>query len=177
MKFVFLDVDGVLNSERSVFAKIGELNEHAIALDKDFGLPYGVRFNLACLDPVAVGLVNRLTRKSGAKIVLSSTHRSHFDDAGFGSPDHVFALNRYGKAMGLEAEIFGVTPKLHTIRGHEVEHYLNEHEPEAYVIIDDSVDFLPGQKFVRVDSAVGFAAKDYYNACRFLGAEESPIIT
>ena len=110
MKVVFLDVDGVLNSSRSVLSRTGTYNTKAVLelqklypLEKDQGLPYGPQYTLETIDPVAVDLVNRLIKESGAMLVLSTSHRSMFVEGGiaFGSRQHMHRLGLYFAAMGI----------------------------------------------------------------------------
>lgn len=63
MKAIFLDIDGVLNSDRSFLAY--NTIEGNTYYDNLF----------AHIDPIAVGLLNRLIDKSGAKNVFSTSHR------------------------------------------------------------------------------------------------------
>ena len=71
-KFIFLDIDGVMNSnlfysERTQDKRYNDwIKEH----------PQRIAWNACNIDPRAVERLNRLTDATGAKIVVSSTWRS-----------------------------------------------------------------------------------------------------
>lgn len=190
MKIVFLDVDGVLNSSRSILSRTGprwstrsrmaydelcELGE----TDKEGKMPYGPSETINTIDAVAVDLVNRLLRKSEAQLVLSTSHRSFFLSEGFRSQSHLYALNLYFTTIGIEHPIFDITPKLHVQRGLEVAHWLDEQTELSishYVILDDAKEFHPLQTFVWCDPQIGFSAANYFECCKHLVVQESTII-
>ena len=184
MKVIFLDVDGVLNSSRSVLARLPCQNEARAELERlfkeDGEIPYGPKYTLETLDPVAVGLVNRLAKEAGAQIVLSTSHRAMFLDGGilYGGKQHMHMLRLYFKAMGIEAPIYGITPKLHVQRGAEVKKWLDDHRQLVthYVILDDGKDFHPSQPLVWCDPHVGFSHANYFAASKELGLAESSLI-
>lgn len=173
MKIIFLDIDGVLNSDRSVLASSG----HCLS-----------RLNLDALDPIALSILRRLLKKSGAKIVFSTSHRN----------DPVIADNfaaTFAKATDLEAYIWpgsnGLSHITPTIlenvkkrRGEEIQKWIDAYEKSAgeeliYLIFDDSGGMLESQhrNFILVDAAVGLSASNYYEACKVLGVVESTILT
>jgi hypothetical protein len=185
MKVLFLDIDGVLNSSRSVFVKIGptELTSEgarSLAGEHRDGLPYGARFGLMCADPVCIALLNLLLEETGATLVLSSTHRMFFRDehTPYGSEKHLRLLRRYLETMGVRVtDAFDITPRLHTPRGNEVQAWIDERgEPEAYVILDDGRDFDSSQPLVWCDPVNGFDFTNYAEACRQLGVNEPGLI-
>lgn len=181
IKKVFLDVDGVLNSDRSVHVKIGtacqtdEARCAAINLIDEYGeLPYDAKFALKCADPVCSALVNKILEESGAGLVLSSTHRKHLITKQYGDEEHLHFLRMYLTAMGIKVpSSFGVTPVMHTRRGKEVQKYLDDLESRGefvndYVILDDSTDFDAVQPLVRVDPSIGLSFENYADACKYL---------
>ena len=160
MKVIFLDLDGVLNSERSFLA--------AAPIDP-MEPSYHEYLTQRTIDPVAVGLLNRLALQLDARIVISSTHRKHFER----SADPLAEMQAYFGQLGVDAaRIIGATPSLHKERGHEIQHWLDR-QPWVtdYVILDDSTDMLLSQldHFVRVDGLVGLTAANYYQASSILG--------
>ena len=74
MKIIFLDIDGVLNSETwARLMKFGctpKVNQFKFKNDK--GKEYA---KLARLDPSSVNLLNDLCKMTKAKVVISSTWR------------------------------------------------------------------------------------------------------
>lgn len=201
MKFVFLDIDGVLNSSRSVIVKLGPTvvsSEKVRALaeldeqDKDPAanfeewLEYGVRFGLQTVDPVCVALMNRILEQDDIGLVLSSTHRKFLwhSQVPYGRTEHLRRLRMYLEAMGLHVPPFlSVTPVLHKTRGDEIDQWLNMawengiyDDDDRFVIIDDSADMLPDQPLVHVDPTHGFSFEDYAKTCRWLGLQEPGVI-
>lgn len=179
MNAIFFDIDGVLNSSRSILAPTYESRDNPLR-DLVYGakLPYVGIMALSTVDPIAVGLLNRLIRESEALVILCSSHREFMvEDSGYGSLTHILRLNKYLEDMHIRGGIDGVTPVLHGPRGLEVQAYVIEHEIENYIILDDSSDFLPGQPHIKVDPAIGLSAQNYYEACKLLGIAVSPILT
>lgn len=187
LKAVFLDVDGVLNNTRSVLARVGAIFDNKTygaycALHETHGprgLPYIVEDTIMTIDPVCVGLVNRLIDKSGAVLVLSTSHRTLFMNINvpLGGTEHLILLSHYFKVLGITAPIYGITPLLYRSRGVEVDAYLQENpQIGSHVILDDSRDFKPDQPLFWVDPKYGFSADDYYLAAGHLGVIESTII-
>lgn len=139
-RILFLDIDGVLNSERSCHAFGGYPHDFT---------PGGI----ARFDLVAVALVRRLCRESGAVVVLSSTWRYHFSAAEV--------------AAALDLPVIGTTTIVnandYASRGGEIAAWLAEHpEVEHYAIIDDIDVMLPEQQahFVQTDWRCGLSLDD-----------------
>ncbi len=116
MRVVFLDIDGVLNSENW-------LRQKSEAIDEPRGW----------FDPRAVALLNKLLVETGAKIVVSSAWRlcHEFEE-----------LKGILKSVGIETEVVGITYNLGNVpRGHEIADYLSRHpEIDNFVILDDDRD-------------------------------------
>jgi hypothetical protein len=85
MKLIFLDIDGVLNSDRF------------------FAEAQPARWGIGHIDPGAVGRVEELARRTGAHIVISSAWRHAYP---------VADLRVILRVAGLEARIVGATPDL-----------------------------------------------------------------
>ena len=129
-KFIFLDIDGVLNTAnyqlwRQFWGKeICDDNGHLFA-------------------PSAVRNLERLIRYTGAKIVLSSRWRL----------DGLEVIRRMWKDRQMPEEIYDVTPYVSArdypkyTRGIEVKIWMEENDYLGcpYVIIDDIDDFLEEQ--------------------------------
>lgn len=145
IKIIFVDVDGVFNSE-TYYRKRAE--------DGDVR-PYP----LSEFDPEAVKQYMRIIQETGANTVISSSWR------------HTDGLRSILKNVGFRGSPldFEITPYLGTIRGLEIkkymEGYLDKHpdeEIESYCIIDDDIDMLYEQKdnFVRTDAFYGGLTKE-----------------
>jgi hypothetical protein len=183
---LFLDIDGVVNSERSAMAHIGmqddstEMQNFADSIGFELqDLPYGVKYALYTVDPICVALVNKLLKVTGAHLVLSSTHRMHFKDGctTHGSEEHLRRLRGYLTAMGFNVpKFFSVTPILNQIRGLEIKEWLSgfsDADDIPYAILDDSRDFMLSQSLVKCNGYYGLSAQDYNEACRYLGVHEA----
>lgn len=201
MKLIFLDIDGVLNSSRSVVVKIGptletseEVRELARLDEGDFevgdGLDYGVKFGLMTVDPICVALLNKLFEADPEiGLVLSSTHRKFLchSKVPFRSPEHFRRLRMYLTAMGINVpDYLSATPVVDGIgkcRGDEIDQWLNlawenglYDDGDQYVILDDADDMLPGQPLVLVDPVHGFSFANYAESCKLLGLQEPGLI-
>lgn len=145
MKVLFLDIDGVLNSRRTVVATGG----------------YPHSFDGECrsrFDWIAVRMIRVLCEKEDASIVLSSSwrHGTH-------------AVHEC--ANGLDLPIFDKTPALPGVRGEEIQDWLNRHpEVTHYAIVDDNGDMLESQRdhFVQTDEAEGLSFADFKALQRIL---------
>ena len=130
MKVVFLDVDGVL------------VNLRSLAERKAIGSK-GQRY---AADPACVEQLNRITRETGAVIVVSSSWRFC----------GVEEMRLILKAWNVEAEMIDITPDLTRVpdkigglyeavpRGAEIAAWMADNgEPEGIAIIDDDSDMHP----------------------------------
>ncbi len=172
-KCIFLDIDGVLNVEVFINAfwaicKQMELNRPDAAhlrkavMRDDYG-------NLFC--PTAVNHLAWVIEVTGANIVISSTWRSS-------GLDEMKAMWKFRKLPG---EVIDVTPhirrnddldfKERAERGHEIQHWLDNHpEVESYVIFDDNDDMLKSQEdhFIKTDEKYGITHNDALKAIEIL---------
>lgn len=174
MKIIFLDIDGVLNSGRSfiAFAK----NSRAVEHEDD---PYWYKITKATIDPVSVGLLNRVLEDFDAYFVLSSTHRMHFED----DANKLDKIRAYMTNLGVLGErCLGFTPRLNAIRGIEIQDWLDQHaqryEDLHIIILDDSSDFLPEQMqfHVHCKGGHGITEENYREMTRLFGREDSGIL-
>jgi hypothetical protein len=157
---IFLDVDGVLNSMRSITAYRDCRADH--------------------LDRVGVLLLDRLcgalTEAGWApEIVISSTWRLMYPAMGWWR-----ALWERYECKHIVMR--GKTPDFHdngpNRRGREVAEWLRafqgSHCGAPYVCLDDDSDFLPGQPLVWVDPDVGLQVADIDAAFRLLTGKPMP---
>ena len=171
---LFLDFDGVLNTERH----FAELNGK--------GLPFKDKYG-PLFDPEAVENLKKIIDVTDAQIVASSSWRY------IGLED----LQRMWYERDLPGKVVGVTP-LHTdddklletdlsqlnvitadmfcsSRGNEIKAYFEEVldvdiETQRYVILDDLKDVLPEQEghFIRIDPIMGITEEDAERAISIL---------
>lgn len=126
MKYLFLDIDGVLNHEDWYKNKIDQYRN-------DFK-----EWWEACFDPECVARVNHILDVTGARLVVSSSWRI----------DH--SLKRYFERFCLPTD-FDITPSIRRkdgswpTRGQEIEVFLQEHPCDNYAIVDDDMDFTDEQ--------------------------------
>ena len=174
MKVLFLDIDGVLNSQNW----FGYM-QYCIKNDMYNRVLNFVEINdehikrkLSMIDDRAIVNLNRIVEDTGCKVVLSSSWRS--------SRESDNALTEYIlKLKGFKYDLYGVTPRIWvkefgTQRGEEIQVWMNKesekNEIESFVILDDDSDMLPEQmnNFVHVDGQVGLIDKDVFAAIEIL---------
>lgn len=147
IKIIFLDIDGVLNHE--LFYKA---NRHVTE-----DVPYPA----SNIDPVSIKKLNRLIRRTGAKIVITSTWR-------LGRT--IMELQDILESRGFEGEIIDKTDSLDfkinwTCRGNEIFKWIldnerivgNRFDYNNYLILDDDTDMLFQQtkNFIPINSFYG----------------------
>jgi DNA-binding CsgD family transcriptional regulator len=153
MKVVFLDFDGVLNSVEFMQRDPGPFDR---------------------LDPVAVARLDTLVRRSGARVVVSSTWRLQHS---------VQDLHRRLAELGFTGEVAGVTPELRAavvrnadpceVRCMEIQAWLAASaEPvRRFVVLDDTAldDLAP--YLVRTDFLTGLGDEHVEQALALLSSE------
>lgn len=164
IKVIFLDVDGVLNSVRSMIAYH---DEDTLYNGDDVGIQHRLRHRI---DPVAVKLLNRVTDcNPEVKYVISSTHRKHIPDL-LGKGRDMKYMNKYFADFGLTGEVVGYTPCSNNgHRGTEIMQWLEHNLSEVggishYAIIDDDSDMTKDQMkyhFVHTDNEDGFSYANF----------------
>lgn len=155
MKVIFLDIDGVLNNQIMY-----EFNQETISTP-------GGNLSKECVE-----LLNDITNKTRAKIIISSTWRI--------DPDVIEYLN----AAGITGEIVGITPVLKdrfSLRGNEIHAWIVENEKllgkeyykfRSFIILDDDSDMLYWHKdnFFHCDGYAGLTPDTAYRAINFLNS-------
>lgn len=156
MKFIFLDIDGVLNYE---------------------GYGRCTRSGARFVDPVLIKRLKKIIEGTGAKVVLSSTWRKGVYDMRAGRNNTADArdaeellaeLGRYG------IEIFDVTPVCGLIpRGEEIKLYLDGWTGEAvesFAILDDLPIMYPyDDRLICTSPFTGLSESDVCAAIALLG--------
>lgn len=155
MKVIFLDIDGVLNTE-------------AYRENPD------VDYFDAPVSEIHMCLLEYLVKQTDAKIVLSSTWREYWDNNETQSDLFGVYINRLFEKYGLE--IFNKTPELRD-RDDEITEWLRLHEGqiENYVIIDD-FDFEWSEEnekhLIKTKDETGLDEETVVRAIRVLNGEE-----
>lgn len=160
MKIVFLDFDGVLNSRPFLIKSRSRMSKSGWREDPTDDI-----------DPQAVGVLNDIIARSGAKVVISSSWRLFY-----GHDD----LRRFLKERGLQGEpIIGQTPERFKMsdrwseRGHEIQQWLDDNKElgvESFVILDDNSDMAHlMDKLVKTDFDEGLLASHVETVLARLG--------
>lgn len=121
-KALFLDIDGVCNSETFMRAEY-ERTQRSVSLG---------------IDPKPAALVSQILTETGALLVISSTWRL--------SEARLQVIREQ-----IHPDIYGVTPQARSrFRGDEVNAWLKDHpEVERYAVLDDDGDFYGDQSLFK----------------------------
>ena len=132
MKILFLDFDGVLNSEKY------------LKRSGSFGV---------ALDPERMALLRGIIDKTGAKIVLTTSWREYWEKESDLCQEAGREINRFFGEFGLS--VFDKTQKIGKEREGEIEAWLEANpETEKFAVLDDR--FLDSkiirEHFVKTDN-------------------------
>lgn len=148
-KYLFLDVDGVLNSTKSALALGG-----AAWPDNDNASLF--------LDQVAVGLIKRIQR-NGVQIVLSSSWRLEILEGRATASDM-----RWRTGIPFDA----ITPDLGHGRGFDIDKVVEStKQGDLVCIVDDEVEDLLYKQYqytVQTNDDEGLTFADYERICEIL---------
>lgn len=167
MKYIFLDIDGVLNS-----ADYGNSEEYLIETAGMSDAEIMLIAHHTHLDRKGIQILNDLVRRSGAEVVLSSTWRGKY------SPEE---MTKMLKDRGAEFEIKEATPILfgkissRIPRGKEIAQFLKllEKQPESFVILDDHDDMLHLKtNLVQTSMKTGITQDDVEKALKILNGDK-----
>ena len=174
MKVLFLDIDGVLNSENWFAYRIYCVKNNMVNILMNFvdTDDRNIKHKLTMLDDRAIANLNRIIEETGCKVVLSSSWRSSIES------ENIFTQNLL-KLKGFKYEFYDVTPRLwfsdfSIRRGEEIKFWLDKesekHEIESFVILDDDSDMLPEQmnNLIHIDGQVGLTDRDVLTAIEIL---------
>lgn len=164
IKVIMLDIDGVLNSEKSLHRRV--------KMHKNKELDYAEVYYPVC--PM-VSYFNKIIEHTQAKIVISSTWRLFHPLEGidYSKPTRFqLGLRDIFKKQGVLGDIIDVTPqtKLSGYRGNDIKEWLNNNKVDRYVIIDDNSDMLEEQMpfFVKTDFQDGLTEEQANKAIEIL---------
>jgi histidinol phosphatase-like enzyme len=167
MKYIFLDIDGVLNSTEYWESEERRKESEGMSDAQIMLIAHWIH-----LDPKALKLVNDLVDRSGAKVILSSTWRAKYSHE---------EITKMMQDRGATFEVIDSTPQLfgkvnspRIPRGKEIGAYLDHlrFKPESFVIIDDHDDML-GLKdsLVKTNAKYGITGLDVEFALKILNGE------
>lgn len=139
-KILFLDIDGVLNTDRQQW----HCQMNNIAPVDKFGYAF---------DSKAVENLATILEETGAEIVISSSWKFL----------GLQTLQKMWKDRNLPGDIIDITPNGKN-KGWEIDEWLMNHEGQlsGYAIIDDENVMLPKQQknFVQTKSQLGITSKE-----------------
>ncbi len=116
MRVLFLDIDGVLNSYAYDSTRMVEDGN---------------------IDVSRLPLVQSIVDQTGARVVLSSTWRSHWDPTGGDTDDVGRALEHLFCEFGIS--LYDRTPLLDDRRDQEIAAWLQDHpDTESFAVLDDT---------------------------------------
>lgn len=160
MNTIFLDIDGVLNSERSMVA-------FSILRPIDGYISYTERHKNE-LDPVAVNLLRLLVKETNSEIVISSSWRKLYKEI-------EFFIELFSEFGWNNAPVVGMTPIVDSgFRGQEVQQYIDSNDffTGPHIIFDDDKDFFEHQPLIHVDGRYGLSHEHFDKAKQMLGCVE-----
>lgn len=142
MNIIFLDVDGVLNSEAKLIRIYNETHDMSL-------------FNPIPFDEICLENLNTLVRETNSKLVVTSDWRK--------DPISTERLIKALKEFNLDKEIIGYTPVIQDVpRGTEINKFLlNLNYKPDFIILDDSKDMedlLP--YLIKTNARVGLTAQN-----------------
>jgi hypothetical protein len=130
MKVVFLDIDGVINDDKTIHDAWVLVGRGELEKDPSTKYPPGP----SMISSNMVAHVKAIIDATDAKIVISSTwRRSH-------TLQELIAFLEQKGLVSASKCVIGITPGDDSIpRGYEIEAWLHEHpEVESYVVLDDN---------------------------------------
>jgi hypothetical protein len=144
---LFLDIDGVLNSE-AFFARQRGRGITIISTRQEL------------IDPAAVAHLNRIVDTTGCHVVLSSSWRLH----------NLGDVIEWLRERGFRGTLFGATPRTPATRGGQIQAWLNSWDHRAvYAALDDEPDLATHEgRWVVTNYAEGLTAERADEAIRLL---------
>lgn len=122
------------------------------------------------IDPKKLDLIVKIIQATSAKIVVSSSWKRGKDLDSF----------KYECLKGINPlfieSIIDLTSNIGSCRGAEIQEYLNLHEVDFYVILDDDSDMLESQllNFVQTDTYFGISEREVDICIDLLNGKNSP---
>jgi len=185
VKVIFLDIDGVVATERALNEKLEEwygvtskpMSEmNKIRKDKLKRQAYVPNYNMSYwpFDPIAVSYLHRIVRDNeDVKFVISSSWR---ESTNMKMLEHVFRLK------GLHIPMIGFTRLLDNgdaDRGLEIVDWINTdhgYEVTHWCAIDDmdiTIRRHIGDKLVHTNELIGIEYEEYQQICKLLDLRQS----
>lgn len=147
MNVIFLDIDGVLNTRRHLRSQANERDKKRWC-------------------PISSKAIAAMCRRSGARIVVSSTWRYEYD---------WYELMKIFERNGIPANyVIGKTPYIYSppfdpfgSRPAEIQKWIDQNAISEYIIIDDNFNPFPSQAShcIHTDPEIGLADKEKIWEC------------
>jgi len=162
MKVIFLDMDGVLNSDTFLIDN-SRRNPGQNPMDRWPG---------GHINPANVQMLDALVTASGARIVLSSAWRTHIElqplylllkERGYTGPE---LIGRTTSELGNQPPRYKWVP-----RGLEIQHWLDNttEDVESFVILDDMENMVHlSDRYIQTDPIDGLTSADVERAIKIL---------
>lgn len=162
MNLIFLDIDGVLNNMWHC-KTLADQGHRGVGFGQPWELDKGNFSRLTVgWDPNNVEALMTIVEETKAMIVISSTWRIG---------RHVPFFRRCFAAFDVSPEVAGKTPEINTpgsIRGDEVNAWLEHVDADRWVCLDDDSDFHPENNLVQTNMDVGLTMEDAERAINIL---------
>jgi len=165
-KAIFLDIDGVLNSNTDFIPGAAKYDPVHSKLQK------GERWKV--ISAGKLYLLNNIITETDAKIILSSTWRTKCD-----AKKMTKIFQRYGDIWKHDESVFiGKTVNLkrgrygdpQAFRQREIDQYLTEHNVKKYIILDDNMNLKDDpDHLIRTDDEAGLTVLQHNKALIMLG--------
>ena len=168
IKVIFLDVDGVLNSQDDLMI-YREKNNITGSILYD------------AVEDRALNLLKEIVENTGAKIVISSSWQTEYDDKEDNPDANLYNKLKY-RLKDYDMEIYDVTPfirKTDTHRGDEIRAWLSKNPVQNFVILDDDSDmreFLHTEHFIKTTYKHGLTEELKNKAITVLNERKGMII-
>ena len=169
MNYIFLDIDGVLNSEKYMLKMHKKYGENKKALPEEI-------YNLRYLNEESFKLLGEVVKQTNAKIILSSSWRSAFIN-NYPNQGNLLAQQFYAMLQKDGMTISGITTLKHKDRGLQILDYVSKYllESDCWIVIDDEctdiTKYIPDTKFVKTDFKTGFMKKHMRKAIKLLNQQ------
>jgi hypothetical protein len=146
MKVIFLDIDGVLATNKEFATNRTKFREKHLWA-KELRVPYG--FNKGCVD-----VFNEILDKTNAEIVISSDWRFHWD---LDELDSIFKANGVKKSpmFGTIKNKRKMSSELEDDRVYQINEWIKFNNPDKWVAIDDMNLSSLGPNFFRTKGSEG----------------------
>lgn len=164
-KFIFLDIDGVLNHHQFYLAK----QRYKVYVEP--------RYPLCDIDLEKLKLLDELINKTNAQIIISSTWRNKYSIDDFKNFFGTLGFRNTDSIVDKTPKLFFQSEVKHSVpRGCEIFEWLESNteyeEVYTYVIFDDDSDMMYWQRnnFIWVDGYCGLTPTLIYKAERILNS-------